>query len=277
MSDLALAGVEVVTLAPNVPGPVAAARLRDLGAHVTKIESPAGDLLVHVAPRWYAALHRTMRIETLDLKTPEGRDLLEGALARADVLLTSSRISALDRLGLGWDDLHARHPRLVHVAIVGLPPPDDERAGHDLNYVGDLGLLEPPAMPRTLLADLAGSERAVSATLGLLLRRERTGHAGRELLSLRDAAAVFGEPLAHGLTAKAGPLGGGQGIYGLYRTRDGWVAVAALEPHFARKILELVGRGKADTATLSAAFAERGGAEWVSWAEEHDLPISIVR
>ena len=277
MSELALTGIEVVTLAPNVPGPVAAARLRDLGASVTKIESPAGDLLVHVAPRWYAALHRTMRIETLDLKTPHGREGLERALERADVLLTSSRLSALERLGLGWDDLHARHPRLVHVAIVGLPPPDDERAGHDLNYVGDLGLLEPPSMPRTLLADLAGSERAVSATLALLLRRERDGQAGRELVSLRDAAAVFGEPLAHGLTAATGPLGGGQGIYGLYRAKDGWVAVAALEPHFAGKIAELVGNGKADGATLSAAFALRDRADWVAWADAHDLPISAVR
>jgi crotonobetainyl-CoA:carnitine CoA-transferase CaiB-like acyl-CoA transferase len=277
MSDLALSGIRVVTLAPNVPGPVAAARLRDLGADVMKVEPPAGDPLVQVAPRWYAALHRGMRVETLDLKTSAGRDQLDALLAESDVLLTSSRLSALQRLGLGWDDLHARHPKLVNVAIVGLPPPDDERAGHDLNYVGDLGLIEPPSMPRTLLADLAGSERAVSATLALLLRREREGSAGCSIVSLRDAAAVFGEPLAHGLTLATGPLGGGQGIYGLYRAKTGWVAVAALEPHFARKVVELVGGGKGDTATLAAAFAEREPSDWVAWADEHDLPISEVR
>jgi crotonobetainyl-CoA:carnitine CoA-transferase CaiB-like acyl-CoA transferase len=277
MSDYALAGIEVVTLAPNVPGPVAAARLRDLGAHVTKVEPPAGDPLVHVAPGWYAQLHASLRIETLDLKTGDGRAALDTELERADVLLTSSRLSALERLGLGWDALHARHPRLVHVAIVGMPPPDDERAGHDLNYVGDLGLLEPPAMPRTLLADLAGSERAVSAALALLLRREREGEAARELVSLRDAAAVFGQPFAHGLTAAQGPLAGGQGVYGLYRARDGWLAVAALEPHFARKVVDLVGNGRGDSATLSSAFAERECAHWVALAEEHDLPISLVR
>jgi crotonobetainyl-CoA:carnitine CoA-transferase CaiB-like acyl-CoA transferase len=165
----------------------------------------------------------------------------------------------------------------VHVAIVGHAPPDDESAGHDLNYVSDIGLVDPPAMPRTLLADLAGSERAVSATLAALLRRERRGAAEREIVSLRDAAAVFGAPLAHGLTAPGGSLGGGLGVYGLYRAKDGWLAVAALEPHFALKVRDLIGGGKSDPATLAWAFAEREVAAWVAWAQENDLPISAVR
>jgi crotonobetainyl-CoA:carnitine CoA-transferase CaiB-like acyl-CoA transferase len=277
MNEMALAGIGVVTLAPNVPGPAAAARLRDLGAQVTKIESPQGDHLAGAAPAWYAELHRDVRVEKLDLKTAEGRDALDIELETADVLLTSSRLSALERLGLGWSDLHARFPRLVQVAIVGHAPPDDGRAGHDLNYVCDIGLVEPPTMPRTLLADLAGAERAVSATLAALLRRERTGAAEREIVSLRDAAATFGAPLAHGLTTPGGSLGGGLGVYGLYRAKDGWLAVAALEPHFARKVSDLIGGGKSDPATLAWAFAERDVAAWVAWAQENDLPISAVR
>jgi crotonobetainyl-CoA:carnitine CoA-transferase CaiB-like acyl-CoA transferase len=275
--ESALAGIRVVTLAPNVPGPAAAARLRDLGARVVKIESPFGDHLATAAPGWYADLHRDIRIETLDLKTAGGKTALHAELETADVLLTSSRLSALERLELDWNELHARFPRLVHVAIVGHAPPGDEQAGHDLNYVSDLGLVEPPAMPRTLLADLAGSERAVSATLAALLRRERTGVAEREIVSLRDAAAPFGAPLAHGLTTPGGSLGGGLGVYGLYRAKDGWLAVAALEPHFARKVRDLIGGGKSDTATLAWAFAERDVAAWIAWAHENDLPISAVR
>ena len=229
-----LAGIE----APNVPGPVAAARLRDLGAHVTKIESPAGDMLAQSAPRWYAALHRGCTVEVLDAKSAAGRAALAERLDRADVLLTSSRLSAL------------------------------ERAGHDLNYVAQLGLVSPPAMPRTLLADLAGAERAVTATLGLLLRREREGEAGRELVSLREAAVVFAQPLAHGLTKDSGVLGGAAAIYRLYAARTGWVAVGALEPHFAARLGELLGVQSSDAAALAEVFATRDATAWEAWGDE---------
>jgi alpha-methylacyl-CoA racemase len=271
-----LDGIEVVTLAPNVPGPVAAARLRELGAHVTKIEAPAGDPLSHTTPGWYAELHRGCAVEVLDLKTTAGRSALERRLERADVLLTSSRFSALKRLDLDWGDVHARHPRLVHVAIVGYPPPHDERSGHDLNYVSQLGLVEPPNLPQTLVADLAGAERAVSATLGALLRRERGGGASREIVSLREAATVFGEPLRHGMTGRAGILGGSAAIYRFYRARTGWVAVGALEPHFAVRLGESLGVSPNDEKAIADAFAARDALEWESWGDERDLPVSAV-
>ena len=271
-----LAGIEVVTLAPNVPGPVAASRLRDLGAHVTKIEPPAGDPLSRGAPRWYAELHRDCSVEQIDLKSAEGRDAFNGRLSRADVLLTSSRLSALERLGLGWDATHARYPELVHVAIVGYPPPDDERSGHDLNYVSELGLVDPPAMPRTLIADLAGAERAVSATLGLLLRRARGGGAAQEFVSLRDAAVVFAEPLVHGMTTDDGFLGGSTGIYRLYQAQDGWISVGALEPHFAARLGQLLGSPACLPEELAPVFTRRSVAEWVEWGDQNDLPVSAV-
>jgi crotonobetainyl-CoA:carnitine CoA-transferase CaiB-like acyl-CoA transferase len=269
----ALAGIRVVTLAPNIPGPVAAARLHGLGAALTKIEAPAGDPFATTSPVWYAALHRGFEIAKLDLKTPEGRAALDDYLRDADVLLTSSRPSALARLGLDWPDLHARHPKVVHVAIVGELPPDAERAGHDLTYVAQLGLVEPPAMPRTLLADLAGAERAVSATLGLLLKRARGGGISRAYVSLREAARVFGLPFAHGLTAAGGVLGGGFSGYGVYRASDGWVAVAALEPHFTARLNERLGAPGGERATIAARFAEESVAHWQAWAAEHDLPV----
>jgi alpha-methylacyl-CoA racemase len=273
-----LAGFSVVTLAPNVPGPVAAARMRELGARVTKIESPSGDMLARMAPEWYAALHRGCEVEKLDLKTAAGAAALDAHLARADVLLTSSRPSSLARVGLAWESLRIRHPRLVQVAIVGEAPPHAERAGHDLTYVAELGLLEAPALPRTLIADLAGAERAVTAACALLLQRECSGESGRAFVSLRDAAKSFGDPLAHGLTSPGGELGGGFPGYRIYRVRDGWIALAALETHFWHRVHEALGLDfPASRETLEAAFAERDSLTWEAWGIAHDVPLARIR
>jgi alpha-methylacyl-CoA racemase len=272
-----LRGVRVVTLAVNVPGPVAAARLHDLGAAVTKVEPPSGDPLAEMARAWYDELARGQRVIRFDLKAPEGWARLEEVLAESDLLLTSSRPASLARLGLAWDDLRARHPRLSQVAITGHPPPREDRAGHDLTYQAALGLVEPPALPRTLLADLASAERAVSAALALLLERARDGVGRYAAVSLEEAAEVFAAPLRHGLTRPGGLLGGGAEIYGLYRAREGWVAVAALEPQFRRRLAEALGLDGLSRAALESSLLARTAEEWEAWATEHDLPIAAVR
>ena len=267
---LALAGTRVLSLALNIPGPVAASRLRDLGARVTKVESPRGDPLARAAPAWFAALHRSIERVSLDLKVSSDRAELDARLADTDVLLTSSRPSALARLGLAWDALHARHPRIVHVAIVGEMAPYDERPGHDLTYVARAGLLEPPAMPRVLVADFGGAERAVTAVLALLLRRTSSGAGARAEVALRDAAEAFAAPLRYGLTAKTGALGGAFPTYALYRARDAWIAVAALEPHFAATLAREIG------ADLAREFAAEDAATWERFGIIHDIPIARV-
>src|SRR4051794_26225209 len=157
-----LRGIRVVSLALNVPGPAAAAHLCGLGAAVTKVEPLDGDPLARMCPAWYEDLRAGQDVVRLDLKDAAGRASLDGLLEGADVLLTSSRPAALDRLGLSWPDLHVRFPHLVQVAIVGHAAPHQEVPGHDLTYLATAGLLVPPQVPRTLLADLAGAERAVS-------------------------------------------------------------------------------------------------------------------
>ncbi len=111
----------IVSLAANVPGPVAAARLRELGARVIKVEPPFGDPLAGAASAWYGDLHQGVDIRTLNLKEAADRAALDSLLAGADLLLTSSRPSALARLGLDWASVHGRFPRLCYVAIVGYP------------------------------------------------------------------------------------------------------------------------------------------------------------
>jgi crotonobetainyl-CoA:carnitine CoA-transferase CaiB-like acyl-CoA transferase len=198
-------------------------------------------------------------------------------LAEADLLLASFRPSALQRLGLDWKSLHARHPRLCFVGIIGYLPPLEERTGHDLTYQGDFGLLRPPELPPTLFVDLAGAERAVSMALALLNKAARTGEAGCVWVSLYECARDLAEPLKAGLTSAGGLLGGGYPLYGFYQASDGWVAIAALEPHFAERLLSELGLKKADRTELERIFSQRGAAEWERWAAERDLPIAAVR
>lgn len=272
-----LAGMDVVTLAVNVPGPAAAARLREFRAAVTKVEPSGGDPLARFAPPWYESLASGQEVRSLDLKDTEGREELAELLNVTDLLLTSSRPAALERLGLSWERLHASYPRLSQVAIVGHPSPRADEPGHDLTYLAGWGLISPPDLPRTLLADLAGAERAVGAALGLLLGRERGMGTGYAEVALSEAAASFAQPLVHGLTNPGGVLGGGLPGYGLYRASDGWIAVAALEDHFLEKLISELEMEEADRGGLEAAFVEHPAARWESWATERGLPIAAVR
>ncbi len=271
-----LEGTRLVTLAQNVPGPAAAARLREFGASIVKIEPPEGDPLSRSNPAWYEALATGNEVIRLDLKDTNDRDRLDDRLAEADVLLTSSRPGALRRLGLGPEELGARYPGLCRVAITGYPAPREDEPGHDLTYLAAYGLLAPPDMPRTLLADLAGAERAVTATLALLLNRDRGDKAGCAEVPLSEAAAFFGEPLRYGITAPGDVLGGGLPGYNLYRASDGWIAIAALEEHFWLKLqaeLRLKGAQRED---LEKIFRHKSAEHWEEWAAERDLPLKAV-
>lgn len=272
-----LQGVKIVSLALNAPGPVAAARLRKLGASVTKVEPPMGDATAQAAPAWYESLCQGQTVLRLDLKDPNERKQLDGLLANADLLLASFRPSALQRLGLDWESLHARYPRLCFVGIIGYPHPQEERTGHDLTYQGDFGLLRPPEMPTTLFVDLAGAERAVSMALALLLQVARSGVAGCSWVSLYECARDLTEPVKAGLTKAGGLLGGGYPLYGFYQANDGWIAVAALEPHFANRLLLELNLSNADRSELERIFRERSALAWESWAAERDLPLVAVR
>jgi crotonobetainyl-CoA:carnitine CoA-transferase CaiB-like acyl-CoA transferase len=272
-----LDGARIVSLAVNVPGPVAAAALRDLGASVVKVEPPSGDPLAAVSAGWYADLRRGMDVQVLDLKAPADRLRLDDWLEAADLLLTSTRPAALDRLDLAWTKLHARFPRLCQVAIVGYGSPRQIVAGHDLTYQSEVGLVTPPAVPPTLIADLGGAQRAVIAALALLMARDRSGEGTYVEVSLAEAARFFAEPLVQGLTGKGNPLGDGLPAYGLYRTRDGWLAVAALEPRFRETLGRELGVDPSDREALARAFANRPSAEWEEWAAARDLPLIGVR
>ena len=283
-----LSGLRILNLALNLPGPAALMRCRRMGATCVKIEPPAGDPMGRYNPPAYAELHEGVQVLQGDLKTADGQELLQRELSRTDVLLTSFRPSALQKLGLGWAALHARHPSLSQVAIVGAPGARAEEPGHDLTYLADNGLVPGLELPATLYADMGGSLMAAEAVLQAALRR-RSGEPQPEGLylevALSDAAAYLGLPRRWGLTEPAGAVGGAHAGYRIYPCKDGRVAVAALEPHFAATLCALAGVAASDMramfapathAQVAAFFASQTRAELDFLAVERDLPLHTM-
>lgn len=275
-SSWPLEGLRVVAVTTNVPGPIAAARLAELGASVWKVEPLRGDPLEAAAPQWYARLHERVDVTRLSLSQARDRETLQERIAAADVLLTAMRARALERAGIASEALSARFPRLVQVAIVGESAPHRDRAGHDLTYQARAGLLAPPSMPRTLIGDLAAAERAVSATLAALIARSRGGRGTCVEIGIVDAAEDFAAPVRYGLTTPEGALGGGLATYRLYRASDGWVAVAALEPHFIEGLREILEIEAVDAESIATAIARRPAQEWARLAQERDVPLTAI-
>ncbi|MDB5732460.1 MAG: L-carnitine dehydratase/bile acid-inducible protein [Variovorax sp.] len=285
-----LAGVRVLSLALNLPGPAALMRCHQLGALCVKLEPPAdddgaGDPMGRYAPAAYSVLHEGVEQVRADLKTPEGQRVLQAELTRADVLITSFRPSALARLGLGWEALQVRHPRLSLVAIVGAPGMRAEEPGHDLTYLAESGLVPGLDLPPTLYADMAGSLMASEAVLQALLHRSTHGEGVRIEVALSQAARYLALPRDWGLTRPGGAVGGAHAGYRVYACADGRVAVSALEPHFAERLAAAAGLGveagqamfRSSTHAAIAAFLRtQSRAQLDALARASDLPLHTL-
>lgn len=299
-SSNTLKGVRVLSVALNLPGPAALMRLADMGAKCTKLEPmpPAGlvkgatsDPMGLYAPHAYAQLHAGVQVVQADLKTPKGQAKLHKLLQKTDVLLTSFRPSALKKLGLAWVDLHARFPSLNMVSIVGSAGVGAEIPGHDLTYLAANGLVTGLNLPATLFADMAGSLQASEAVLKTLWQRAQPGRSlGKGVcheVALEDAAAYLALPRHWGLTVPKGSVGGAHAGYGIYACRNGRVAVAALEPHFATRLAHVAGLPAAKTGQnimlstktknhLTAFFATLTCKQVDAIAEANDLPLHTM-
>src|SRR5688500_18728797 len=177
--------------------------MADLGADVVKIEEPGkGDYVRWTPPlvgefsAAHVALNRNKRSVTLNLKSPEGRELFGELADSADVVIESFRPGVLERLGGGWSVLTERNPRLIYCAISGYGQdgPRSQVAGHDANYIGYAGVLgitgeegRRPVLPGVQVGDLAGGGMAaVIAILAALQARERTGRGDFCDISMMD-------------------------------------------------------------------------------------------
>jgi alpha-methylacyl-CoA racemase len=277
-----LAGLLVVDFTRYLPGPFASRELLELGARVVCVEPPGGDPLRHTAPAWHAALAAGKESVVVDLKADAApaRALLD----KADVVLESFRPGVASRLGIGPE--HAPETA-VYCSITGfgVEGRHAQRAGHDLNYLGWAGVLADtaPAWPPVPIADLAaGALGAVTKVLAALLEREKTGRGSHVVVSMTHGSHRLA---AHRLGGEPSPrlLTGGLACYRIYATLDGrWLTVAALEPVFWGRLVELLGRPELAerqyapeqeelAAELAAIFAARPLTEWLELFEGEDV------
>jgi alpha-methylacyl-CoA racemase len=282
-----LAGILVVDFTRYLPGAYASRELVRLGARVVRVEAPGGDPMRQTAPAWDAALRAGVESVVCDLKAEPG--FAQALGERADVVLESFRPGVAARLGIGPDDVPER---VVYCSITGfgLDGRHEQRAGHDLNYLGWAGVLEDtaPGLPPVQAADLAaGALGAVVRILGALLERERTGRGGRVVVSMTHgshdlvAHRLGGEPVSRLLT-------GGLACYRIYETADGrHLTVGALEPKFFARLVEVLGRPELAegqygddqdglAAELASVFAGRRLAEWLELFDGEDVCVGPV-
>lgn len=292
-----LEGIRVLVFALNLPGPATAARLRTQGATIVKIEPLTGDPFETLSPVWYRSLHQGVDVRRLDLKTSGARSEMEALLSESDLLITAFRRASLERLSLDADSVAHRHPQLCHVSITGFSGALGHVAGHDLTYQAAAGLLEPTFMPRALIADIGGVERAVGASTALLFARALGRGPLHADVSLADVAVDFAKGYEMGGTTAEGLLGGNNPFYRVYRTREGFIALAALEPQFQKTLLGSLqderthGQSEHNSAMpnaavasanetlvgqLERAFLQKTAAEWQIWARERDVPLSAL-
>ncbi len=201
----ALAGVRVIDCTDYIAGPYCGMMLADLGAEVIKVEPPEGDrwrLQNQIAPgesRGFLGVNRGKRGIAVDLRNPEGQALLLRLLDGADVLLTNFRPGVAARLGLGWEQLSARNPRLVYAenTAFGAEGPDAARPGFDLLSQAASGLMDyehklrdglPAPISSVALADVTSGMFLAYGVAGALYARERTGRGQRVSGSLLHAA-----------------------------------------------------------------------------------------
>ncbi|MEQ1536577.1 MAG: CoA transferase [Burkholderiaceae bacterium] len=281
----ALKGVRVLSLSLNLPGPAALMRCKAMGASCVKLEPPSGDPMGLYNQNAYTQLHKGVRVAKADLKTELGQRALHRELAKTDVLLTSFRPSALKKLGLVWKDLHQQYPQLSVVAIVGAPGARAEEPGHDLTYMAENDLIPGLELPASLYADMGGSLMATEAVLQAVLT-QRTKSKGIYLeVALSEAAAYIGLPRTWGLTQPGAAVGGGHAGYKIYACKDGRVAVAALEPHFAASLCALAGVNMESMKTMFSPQTHATIAVWIAnktrkqldvLAVQHDIPLHTL-
>jgi crotonobetainyl-CoA:carnitine CoA-transferase CaiB-like acyl-CoA transferase len=299
MSRVPLTGIRVLDLTRLLPGAFCTMLLADMGADVIRVEEPGGGDFMRWTPplvdgqsALFNALNRNKRSITLNLKTDAGRDLLLRLIDQAAVLVEGNRPGVIDRLGLGWDVLHARNPKLIVCSITGYGQdgPFASRAGHDINYMATAGALGlngerdgPPVPLSVQVADIGGGGlQPAVAILGALVGVERGGQGTWIDASMLDGAlswlALAMAALGGGEQVKRGDqrLAGRYACYRVYACKGGgFYSVGALEPKFWATLCDAVERpdlfdrqfaegpdGDRVHEAMESVFASRTRSEW---------------
>jgi alpha-methylacyl-CoA racemase len=321
----ALAGIRVLDLSRLLPGGFCSLLLADFGAEVVKVEDTGMGDYIRWSPPYYEGAHesarsalflslnRNKRSIRLDLKHEHGREALLRLVRDYDVVLESFRPGVLDRLGVGYERMRECNPGIVYCAISGYgqQSPKRDASGHDMNYLGLVGLLGltgerggPPIQSGGQIADIGGG--ALMAAFGIMAAlRERDGGGPESSapgsgqgqfvdVSMADGslawlAMVAASHFADGAVPHRGdlPLAGALVCYRPYECADGWVSLGALEPKFWQAFCRGVGRedlinlqfegpGSDAHAQVAEIFKGRTRAAWEQFAREHDCCLEPV-
>ena len=319
---LPLEGIKVLDLSRLLPGGFCSLLLADFGADVLKVEDTGMGDYIRLSPPYidgaedsaksalFLSLNRNKRSIRLDLKSEGGREALLRLVREYDVVLESFRPGVLDRLGVGYARMREENPGIVYCAISGYGQtgPKREAAGHDMNYLGLVGLLGltgerggEPVQAAGQIADLGGG--ALMAAFGIMAAlRERDGAPDRPGsgegqivdVSMADGALswlamVAGAYFADGNRPQRGELllAGSVICYRPYECADGWVSLGALEPKFWQAWCRGVGRedliekqfkrpGTEAHTEVEKIFKARSRADWEAFAREHDCCLEPV-
>ena len=315
----------MLDLSRLLPGGFCSLLLADFGADVVKVEDMGmGDYIRWSPPHYegahesagsalFLSLNRNKRSIRLDLKHERGREALLRLVADYDVVLESFRPGVLERLGVGYERMREENAGLVYCAISGYGQdgPKREASGHDMNYLGLVGLLGltgerggEPVQAAGQIADLGGG--ALMAAFGIMaaLRERDGGGAGSKSpgsgegqlvdVSMADGALswlsmVAASYFADGTVPRRGelPLAGSMVCYRPYECADGWISLGALEPKFWQAFCRGVGReeliakqferpGSDAHAQVSEIFRGRTRAEWEAFARANDCCLEPV-
>ncbi len=260
-----LEGIKVIDFSTLLPGPLASLFLSETGAEVIKIEKPGvGDEIRLSNPQWgeqsvsFSLLNRGKKSLSLDLKDPKNLKILIPILKEADIIIEQFRPGVMKRLGLDYESIKKINQDIIYVSITGYGQygPKSMVAGHDLNYIGNAGLLSismgrenDTVVPPALVADIAGGSYPAVINILLALRKRDLNKEGSYIdLSMTENLFPFmfwglGSGFAHNKWPgnSDGVLSGCSPRYNIYKTSDGsYVAAAPLEDRFWNKFCEAI-------------------------------------
>jgi crotonobetainyl-CoA:carnitine CoA-transferase CaiB-like acyl-CoA transferase len=309
-----LDGVRVIDLSMFLPGPHLTMMMADHGAEVIKVEPPGeGEPVRHLGYRaggesvWFRNTHRGKKSVVVDMKSPEGREALLELAETADVFVEAFRPGVVKRLGVDYEAVEQRNPRIVYASIAafGQTGPERDRPSHDIGMEALAGVLSlnlgqdgRPTHPAIPVADATGSLMALAGILMALYRREKTGRGDYIDISMHDTTMSWVPNSSGAVIAEARPpvvkeerSWGGHAFYNIYETADRrYIVLAGVENKFVRNLLTALGRedlipiairppGPAHAPVktfLAETFRTRTRDEWERWFAGRDVCFAPV-
>ena len=324
---LPLDKITILDLSRMLPGPYCTMILSDLGAEVIRVENPK-DPMSNLPPffqkgeyfesAFNAVLMRNKRSITLNLKTDEAKNIFYELVKKADVVMDTFRPKVMEKLGIDYATLSSINPSIICCSMTGYGQygPYEQKAGHDINYIGISGILDatrersvfgmenqerPPIVPGLSPADIGGALVAAIGILSALFEREQNPERKGQFVDISMTDSVFffqpivaANKFARDQSGKKGwGLGGGSGspYYGVYRTKDNkYLAIGAIEPKFWHALCEGLGRkdlkrkqfvkGEENDKVIKEVqneFLKKTQEEWLEIFENYDTCVSAVK